>query len=420
MDLAGRPPGTPRVDLTALLDRIAAVSPVEAIDVMVDELTDVLGARSGCFLIADLSGRLLARFGGTQWNAARQLQEGARHAYAEPLPGTDYERVLRDQAVEVIDPDSGGDDGDRAWKVMAPVTDRGDAIGVLELELGTEPDPLTVDDVGAAARALAYVVVASRRHTDLFEWAQRTLPFTLAAEIQRRLLPTAYTCETAQFTVSGWLEPANAVGGDTFDYALDRDTLHVSITDAVGHDVTAAMLATVLVGSLRNSRRSGADLLEQASTANDALAEHSGIGHFVTGQLLRVDRRTATATIVNAGHPFPLRLRDGRVEEVELEIDLPFGVQSGHEYRVQTIPLRPGDRILLVTDGMYENAEDEMDVPDMLLRTGHLPARAVVHLLGDEVLRAAGDDLRDDATTVCIDWHGGSADGRRDDLPAGP
>jgi serine phosphatase RsbU (regulator of sigma subunit) len=413
MDLARRPPGTPRVDLTALLDRIATVSPVEAIDVMVDQLTEVLGARSGCFLIADLSGRLLSRFGGTQWNAARQLQEGARHAYAEPLPGTDYERVLRDQAVEVVD--DGG-----AWKVMAPVTDRGDAIGVLELEVGAEPDRAVVDDVVAAARALAYVVVASRRHTDLFEWAQRTLPFTLAAEIQRRLLPSSYTCETAQFTVSGWLEPANAVGGDTFDYALDRDTLHVSITDAVGHDVNAAMLATVLVGSLRNGRRSGADLSEQAATANDALAAHSETGHFVTGQLLRVDRRTATATIVNAGHPWPLRLRDGRVEEIELEIDLPFGVESGHTFRVQTIPLLPGDRILLVTDGMYENAEDEMDVPDMLLRTAHLHARAVVHLLGDEVLRAAGNDLRDDATTVCIDWHGGSAGGRHDDLPAAP
>jgi serine phosphatase RsbU (regulator of sigma subunit) len=417
MDLAGRPPGTPRVDLTALLDRIAAVSPVEAIDVMVDQLTDVLHARSGCFLIADLSGRLLSRFGGTEWNAARQLQEGARHAYAEPLPGTDYERVLRDQAVEVVSCD---DEDDGTWKVMAPVTDRGDAIGVLELELRAEPDRALVDDLVAAARALAYVVVASRRHTDLFEWAQRTLPFTLAAEIQRRLLPTAYTCETAQFTVSGWLEPANAVGGDTFDYALDRDTLHVSITDAVGHDVTAAMLATVLVGSLRNGRRRGADLVEQATTANDALVAHSAVGHFVTGQLLRVDRRTATATIVNAGHPWPLRLRDGRVEEVELEIDLPFGVESGHRFRVQTIPLRPGDRILLVTDGMYENAEDAMDVPDMLLRTAHLHARAVVHLLGDEVLRAAGNDLRDDATTVCIDWHGGSPEGRHADFPAHP
>jgi serine phosphatase RsbU (regulator of sigma subunit) len=262
--------------------------------------------------------------------------------------------------------------------------------------------------------------VASRRHTDLFEWAQRTLPFTLAAEIRRRLLPTAYTCETAQFTVSGWLEPANAVGGDTFDYALDRDTLRVSITDAVGHDVNAAMLATVLVGSLRNGRRRGADLADQAATANDALVAHSGVGDFVTGQLLRVDRRTATATIVNAGHPFPLRLRDGRVEEIELDIDLPFGLEAGRAFRLQTIPLLPGDRIVLITDGIYENAEDEMDVVKILLRTAHLHSRAVVHVLGDEVLRVAGNDLRDDATTVCIDWHGGPSDGRRDDLPADP
>ena len=61
--------------------------------------------------------------------------------------------------------------------------------------------------------------------------------------------------------MSGWLEPANAVGGDTFDYSLDRDTLHVSITDAVGHDVHAALLATLLVGSLRNGRRGERGLL---------------------------------------------------------------------------------------------------------------------------------------------------------------
>jgi len=139
---------------------------------------------------------------------------------------------------------------------------------------------------------------------------------------------------------------------------------------------------------LRTARHHGLRVVEDA--AQGVNSSYKGralgsIGHFVTGQLLRVDRHTATATIVNAGHPFPLRLRDGRVEEVELEIDLPFGVESGHTYRVQTIPLRPGDRILLVTDGMYENAEDEMDVPDMLLRTAHLPARAVVHVLGDEV-----------------------------------
>lgn len=410
MDLAGRSARAHRIDLDTLLDRIAAVSPVEAIDVMVDELTEMVGASSGCFLIADLSGRMISRFGGTDWNAARRLQEGARHALAERLPGTDYERVLRDQRAEVVAVPGGG------ARVMVPVTDRGDAIGVLELVLAEHPAQDLVADVVAAARTLAYVAVACRRHTDLFEWAQRTLPFTLAAEIQRRLLPTAFTCETGQFTVAGWLEPANAVGGDTFDYAIDRDTLHVSITDAVGHDVHAATLATILVGSLRNGRRRGADLLDQAATANDALASHSAVGQFVTGQLVRVDRRTATAMLVNAGHPFPLRLRDGRVEEIELDIDMPFGLEPGRAFGEQRIPLLPGDRILLITDGMYENDEG-LDLGALFARTAHLHSREVVRYLGDEVLRAAGGELRDDATVVCIDWHGGPPGGRADDLP---
>src|SRR5215203_1207 len=92
---------------------------------------------------------------------------------------------------------------------------------------------------------------------------------SLPAEIQRRLLPASYTCEAGQFTLAGWLEPASSVGGDTFDYTLDRDSLQVSITDAVGHQVSAALLATLLVGSLRNGRRKGLPLEEQARYAND-------------------------------------------------------------------------------------------------------------------------------------------------------
>jgi len=205
---------------------------------------------------------------------------------------------------------------------------------------------------------------------------------------------------------------ANAVGGDTFDYALDRDTLHVSITDAVGHDVTAALLATVLVGSLRNGRRRAMDLLDQARTANDALAVHSRVGEFVTGQLMRVDRRAGNMTIVNAGHPFPYRIREGRVEEIELDIDLPFGLEPGRSFRVQGFPLEPGDRIVLVTDGILERNAEHLDVLATLARTAGLHPREVVYVLGEEVLHATGGDLRDDATVVCLDWHGGSPHGR--------
>jgi serine phosphatase RsbU (regulator of sigma subunit) len=248
----------------------------------------------------------------------------------------------------------------------------------------------------------------------------RSTPFSLAAEIQRRLLPAAFTCEAGQFTLAGWLEPAASVGGDTFDYTLDRDRLQVSITDAVGHEVAASLLATLLVGSLRNGRRKGLGLREQAGYANDSLAENAPSGQFVTGQLLSVDLRTGTAVIVNAGHTLPLRLRDGIVEEIQLRVEAPFGVLPGKTFDLQPFPLRPGDRVILLTDGMQERNAASLDVAAALADTADLHPREVVHALGAAVLHATGGDLRDDATMVCLDWYGGPPRGRNTQQGADP
>jgi serine phosphatase RsbU (regulator of sigma subunit) len=56
-----------------------------------------------------------------------------------------------------------------------------------------------------------------------------------------------------------------------FDYSLGRHLLHLSITDAMGHGVASALAATLCVGSLRNTRRQGASLLDQAAAANTAM-----------------------------------------------------------------------------------------------------------------------------------------------------
>jgi serine phosphatase RsbU (regulator of sigma subunit) len=229
----------------------------------------------------------------------------------------------------------------------------------------------------------------------------------LAAEIQHRLSPGSYTCEAGQFTLAAWLEPAGNVGGDTFDFALERDTLHVSMTDAMGHEVEAAVLATVLVGALRNARRAGAGLAEQAGSANTGLADFAQRGGFVTGQLARVNLRSQTATIVNAGHPPPLRLRNGRVDRLPLAADPPFGIAGGYEYRVQALPLQPGDRILFLTDGMLERNAESVDIAAVLAAGRELHPREAVQHLSQVILDATDGQLRDDATVLCFDWHGG-------------
>ena len=391
---------SPLFDLRSLLERVEAAAPIDAVSAVADQLARLSDASEVSFLIADFSGHALVRLSTATRADGVTRTLGPEQAETLPLEGSVYGRVLRTQQADVTVT------GDGVCMIV-PVTDRGDAMGLLELQLPEPPDERVQADIRAAGHALAYVIIAARRHTDLFEWGQRTTPFSLAAEIQRRLLPPAFTVEAGQFTLAGWLEPAATVGGDTFDYALDRTALQVSITDAVGHEVGAALLATLLVGSLRNERRRGLALGEQAGNANDALAVHAAPGQFVTGQVLRVDLETERAQIVNAGHPFPLRLRDGLVEEVQLAIDLPFGVERGTAYRLQEFDLRPGDRVVFVTDGMQERNAAVLDVAAALAASTGMHPREVVHALGTAVVHATGGELRDDATVVCLDWYGG-------------
>lgn len=387
------------VDVRALLEGVEAAAPVEAVDVVAAELAEAFRASGVRLLIADYTGDALVRLAsaGTVHGARQQGGESAEHV---PLADTAHGEVLRRQRVDVQPQDG-------EVRLLAPVSHRGDAIGVLELVLPRHPDEQTVADVAAAAHALAYVIIANRRHTDLFEWGQRSTPFALAAEIQRRLLPESFTCEAGQFTVAGWLEPAATIGGDTFDYALGRDELRLSITDAVGHGVESALLATLLVGSLRNGRRRGFDLARQAREANDDMAHHARTGQFVTGQLVRIDLATGTGDIVNAGHPAPFRMRAGAVEQLDLTIDMPFGIRPGRDFAVQQLELEPEDRLVFVTDGMLERNAESIDMAAEIADTAHLHPREVVHALGKAVLRATERRLRDDATVLCIDWYGG-------------
>ncbi|MFD1831827.1 PP2C family protein-serine/threonine phosphatase [Streptomyces desertarenae] len=380
---------------TGILAAVEAASPVDSVDVVAQELRRRLGALAVSFLITDLSGQSVVRLSTAGETGTGEAMETV------PLFGTVYGDVIRTQRLRVAD----SVDGDGGQRVIAPVTNRGDSIGLLEVRIPAGPERRTLREISRAAHTLAYIVIANRRFTDLYQWGRRTAPLSLAAEIQHNLLPSSLSCEAAQFAVSGSLEPAGNVGGDTFDYALDRDVLHLSVTDAMGHEVNAALLASLVVGALRGARRAGCDLAEQARRAHQAMLEHSG-GAMATGLLLRVGLRDGRVALVNAGHPWPLRLRNGVVEELELKVNLPFGVPSGRPHTVQETELRPGDRLVILTDGMLDHRSGDVDLPALIAGTAGLHPREAAQALTLAVLDANRGELRDDATVMCLDWYG--------------
>lgn len=391
--------GDVRLDLGRLLRSVNEAPPVMATDVVGAVLGEMFGATAVSLLVADLGGQALIRLGHGDAEGAERTR-GRETGHVVPLQGTPHGRVIAKQAVEVERHVGGA-------RVYAPVSNRGETIGVLELALPDAPDAHTTDEIATAAHMLAYVVIANRRFTDLFEWGQRSVQLTLAAEVQHRLLPGSFTCEGHQFTLAGWLEPAGEVAGDTFDFAVERDTLHLSITDAMGHGVEASVLATLLVGALRNGRRAGVALAEQARRANAGLGDHLRWGGpFVTGQIARIDLRSATAMIVNAGHPPPLRLHYGVVEQVDLRVDLPFGMMKDGAYRVQQLRLTQGDRLVFLTDGMLDRNAAGVDMVRLVAESAGMHPREAVQHLTRAVFEETGGQLGDDATVLCIDWHG--------------
>ncbi len=305
-------------------------------------------------------------------------------------------------------------------QVIGPVSARGERVGVLEVtgQMGSSPE---IDRLVAEIGLLVgYIALAADRWTDELHTHRRRREMSLPAEIQWGLLPlTAIT--TPRVAVAGALEPAYDVGGDAFDYACDRSRLTIAIFDAMGHGLRAARLSALAVAVFRNARRRGEDLEEQGRAIHATIASRLEEEGFVTGQLLHVDLvAPERSRIVNAGHPPPmLQEADGSITVLEPDVDPPFGVTGGRSRVVQPLPLRPGQRLVLYSDGIPgpagvpgEAGLGEEEMSTLLVSHRSAPAREAARRLVAAVRDKAGGDLHDDATVVIIDVPA------RDRLPA--
>ena len=91
---------------------------------------------------------------------------------------------------------------------------------------------------------------------------------------------------------------------------------------------------------------------------------------------------------------------------------LPLGLYGDTAYGSSRVDLQPGDRLVLLTDGMIERNAVAVDFPAVIAQTRTLHPREAVRALADRVLQATSNRLNDDATVLCLDWHGGHGETR--------
>ncbi|MFB9835250.1 PP2C family protein-serine/threonine phosphatase [Actinoallomurus acaciae] len=302
-------------------------------------------------------------------------------------------------------------DGD-VWELHLPLAVLGDRSGVLTVVLEDEPDSATREELYVVAGVVARALKIADVGTDVFRRARRRSRLTLAAEIQWELLP-GRSCVTDEYHLAGQLEPAYAIWGDNFDWSTSAEHLIVSVTNGMGRGAEAALLTQLAVGALRNARRSGADLVDQATLANETIYnQHHGQRH-VSTLLLRFDVATGRVGAIDAGSPKIFRLRDGAVESVELEAQLPLGMFDDTRYTEQEFFVESGDRLVIFSDGFHTARSPRGETYGTValaaaLRQTQLqsPSETVRTLTRGLLDYYGGIELADDAVVLCLDWVG--------------
>jgi len=389
-----------------------------------------LGLSAPCVYLADMQQRHLMPLPADDEQASRG------QAAAEPLlietstAGQAYRAV---EIKHVLDTQASRD-WQNAYRVWVPLADGADLLGVLGL---TATD--TGEDTLARCRALAsltgLMVTAKARVSDTYARAQRSKKMSLQGEMIWALLPPR-AFATEHVLLSAFLEPAYEAGGDGFDYSMLGDRLHVSLFDALGHNLSAGLLTSVCLASCRGSRRSGRSLADMVARADRAIVRQFGDYRFVTALLAELDVGTGQLSWVCRGHPAPLLIRGNRtVTEFTRPPELPLGLSvvdaegevddSIVEATVHTEQLQPGDRVLFYTDGVTEG-HTTGGIPFGVERLGQFviehttagtPGPEMMRQLNHEIMDHESGDLRDDATVVMVEWEPGHA---RRDLTAEP
>jgi sigma-B regulation protein RsbU (phosphoserine phosphatase) len=295
--------------------------------------------------------------------------------------------------------------------LAVPLKLKNKMIGVLCLFNKKDNSDFTQDDL----RLLSIIGIQSVQTLEnarLYEEERKLIALEedlrTARFIQQSLLPKSNPIIEG-IEIFGLSISARQVGGDYYDFIqIDDSHLGIAIADVSGKGTPAALLMANLQASLRGQALINRSVKDTVTKTNFMLSKFMDMGKFITLFYGILDLQAKTFTYTNAGHNFPFLLdRDGNLKNLE-KGGIILGISDNSIYEEDTVQLKPGDLILLYTDGITEatNEKEEMFEEERLLKllkdNQEISAQNLSQKIVDDVLSFQGTQPQGDDITLVL------------------
>ena len=221
-----------------------------------------------------------------------------------------------------------------------------------------------------------------------------------AAEVQRSLLPAAAPAVPG-YDVGGLCRPSRSVGGDFFDWYASGDGLQVSLADAMGKGMGAALIAATVRAVMRSTGLRQ-DLDAGFAAASKAIAaDLDSSNSFVTLFHARLDAASGKVSYVDAGHGLALHVQPSGPADRLPSAGPPVGAWPGTQWPQADLELAPGDSLVVVSDGVLDvfgTVEDFADAVQQATQSAGSAQEASTSILG----LAPAETAEDDVTVVVV------------------
>ena len=234
--------------------------------------------------------------------------------------------------------------------------------------------------------------------------------FRVAREIQQRLFPKSAPALPG-YDIAGVSYPAEATGGDYFDYLpMLSDRLGIILGDVTGHGVGPALLMAETRAYLRVLTGRREDVGEILTRANSVLSEDVGAERFVTLFMARLDPVNRLLAYASAGHPAAYILdAAGKIKRTLPRTGVPLGIRPDTSYLSSAeFALAAGDIVVVLTDGVEEAMSPDNAIYgieraiEVLRANRQRPARELVEALYQSVRQFSGNNPQIDDVTAIV------------------